>query len=66
MKHRDRFTAPEDLAAYDEGYQFGLQDEEVNLPPGATREEMAAQLIKLIGVMDGMQERIREMRARQK
>lgn len=64
MKHRARFTA-DDLAAYDEGYQIGLRDEEVNLPPGATREEMAAQLIKLIGVVDGLQERVRREKRRE-
>ena len=66
MKHRDRFTTPEDLAAYDEGYRLGLSEEQVDLPHGGTKEEVALRLVTLIGVCDGLQEQMAELKRKQR
>lgn len=66
MKHRSRFTTAEDLAAYDKGYQLGLSEKQVDLPESYTREAVAADLITLIGVLDGLQEKHTEHRRKQR
>lgn len=59
MKHRDRFTTPEDLAAYDDGYRKGLDREEIDLPKVGTREEMVRKFILMVGVIDGLQDSLK-------
>lgn len=62
MRHRCRFSSPDDLAAYDEGYRLGQSDEQVNLPHVEEREALARQFVTLIGVLDGLQEQNAKLR----